>query len=490
MFIINPNKKHHYSRPLDIHLSANNSEIKGLVDVIFYKYFKIEKKEITKKHLKVLLLDLYVAWNTDPKLEIIVNISPNSYSSVKRYNKLDITSTIIDVVKVLKKNNLISFKKNSEDKGSISRIGTSPTLENYFKDIRLSVFDITQNKETIVLRGNNNKEVDYKDDSKTNDMRKLLLKYNEILRRTFIDIPFLEKTYLQYKGRKHNVNQHSKLVRRIFNNESFDTGGRFSGGWWQCISKRQRDKILMDDRETIEIDYKSLDPVLAYAKKGINFWKKTNTTKYSYFNDAYDVPSFGIKDKEEGRAVIKLLFQTALNARNEKECFNAFKVQWGYEEHSYKGLFSDTFLQELLDSIRDRHYQIDDMFCSGVGIDLQKWVNEIVEYIVSDFTERNIPILYINDSFIIWKEQVDLLVNNMETAIKWVTGLLEIPELKYNQLNTLSWDGNILINKVKKLNDKDCYFDSKSIPPKLHDRCNGYIARWKKHKNHFFEKYN
>ena len=76
---------------------------------------KIEKKEITKKHLKVLLLDLYVAWNTDPKLEIIVNISPNSYSSVKRYNKLDITSTIIDVVKVLKKNNLISFKKNSED---------------------------------------------------------------------------------------------------------------------------------------------------------------------------------------------------------------------------------------------------------------------------------------------------------------------------------------------------------------------------------------
>ena len=103
MYIIKPKRKYHYSRPLDIHLSANNSEIKGLVDVIFYKYFKIEKKEITKKHLKVLLLDLYVAWNTDPKLEIIVNISPNSYSSVKRYNKLDITSTIIDVVKVLKK---------------------------------------------------------------------------------------------------------------------------------------------------------------------------------------------------------------------------------------------------------------------------------------------------------------------------------------------------------------------------------------------------
>ena len=45
----------------------------------------------------------------------------------------------------------------------------------------------------------------------------------------------------------------------------------------------------MDDRETIEIDYKSLHPVLAYAKKGIDFWERTNTTKYSYFNDSYDV---------------------------------------------------------------------------------------------------------------------------------------------------------------------------------------------------------
>ena len=83
-------------------------------------------------------------------------------------------------------------------------------------------------------------------------------------------------------------------------------------------------------------------------------------------------------------------------------------------------MFSDIFLQSLLDSIRDRHYQIDDMFCSGFGIDLQKWDSDIVEYIVSDFTERNIPILYINESFIIWKEQVDLLLNNMHTAIKWV----------------------------------------------------------------------
>ena len=81
------------------------------------------------------------------------------------------------------------------------------------------------------------------------------------------------------------------------------------------------------------------------------------------------------------------------------------------EAISINKLFSDIFLQELLDSIRDRHYQIDDLFCSGNGLDLQKLDNEIIEYIVGDFTERNLPILCNNNSFIIWKEQLDLLVN-------------------------------------------------------------------------------
>ena len=90
------------------------------------------------------------------------------------------------------------------------------------------------------------------------------------------------------------------------------------------------------------------------------------------------------------------------------------------------------------------------MFCSGFGIDLQKWDSDIVEYIVSDFTERNIPILYINESFIIWKEQIDLLVNNMHTAIKWVTGIVEHPELKYDQFITLAWKDHKL-NYVDKI---------------------------------------
>ena len=109
--ILNEYRNHNYSRPLDVHLTTNHPEIKGLVDFIFAKYFNTRKKVIIKKHLKVLLLDLYVAWNTDPKLEIGVHMSPNSYTLAKRYNQLYITRTIIDVVTVLRNHNVIGFHK-------------------------------------------------------------------------------------------------------------------------------------------------------------------------------------------------------------------------------------------------------------------------------------------------------------------------------------------------------------------------------------------
>ena len=82
MYITNPIKSHIYSRPIDIHLTTNHFKIKELLDDLYNKYFSTRKKEITKKHLKVLLLNLYVARSTYPSLEIGVDMSPNFYKSV------------------------------------------------------------------------------------------------------------------------------------------------------------------------------------------------------------------------------------------------------------------------------------------------------------------------------------------------------------------------------------------------------------------------
>ena len=89
------------------------------------------------------------------------------------------------------------------------------------------------------------------------------------------------------------------------------------------------------DTITLEFDYTSLYPVLAYVKIGIDI-------SINIF-DAYDVPFDRIKDKNDLRKILKSLFLTVLNAKNEKECFKAFRNQWNYKEKPCKGIFSDTF---------------------------------------------------------------------------------------------------------------------------------------------------
>ena len=49
-----------HSRLLDVHRWSDHPEVNAFVDDIFNTYFK-QKTKIRKKHLKVVLLDLYVA---------------------------------------------------------------------------------------------------------------------------------------------------------------------------------------------------------------------------------------------------------------------------------------------------------------------------------------------------------------------------------------------------------------------------------------------
>ena len=56
---MNKNEYKH-SRPLDVHRWSEYTEVNKFVDDIYKTYFK-QKTNIRKKHLKVIILDLYVA---------------------------------------------------------------------------------------------------------------------------------------------------------------------------------------------------------------------------------------------------------------------------------------------------------------------------------------------------------------------------------------------------------------------------------------------
>ena len=83
------------ARPLDVHTWSDHPEVNVFVDEIYSHLSSIKgNQRINKKLLKVVLLDLYVAWCTDPELMIMFSRDNNSYRAKSRYNEIHISKKI------------------------------------------------------------------------------------------------------------------------------------------------------------------------------------------------------------------------------------------------------------------------------------------------------------------------------------------------------------------------------------------------------------
>ena len=280
-----------YSRPLDVHVWSDYPEVNDFVNDIYSNLTTASGNErINKRLLKVLLLDLYVAWCADPDFKIMLSRNNSDYVAKSRYNEINISRKILEIVDALIADEIIHQKIGFNDRVSgssfVSRLWASDQLKDQFRQARFNQFIIHshEDREPIVLRKSNGKNVNYSDTEETLKMRTLLSDYNDFLSNTHIDIYDLEiPVIVSGTGARKNVvqvNQQSKFVRRIFNNQRWDQGGRFYGGWWQRCPKEYRKRIVLDGIRTAEIDYSGLHITILYAQEDINYWQDTNEDPY------------------------------------------------------------------------------------------------------------------------------------------------------------------------------------------------------------------
>ena len=312
------------ARPLDVHKWSDHSEVNEFVNEIYKKLISIKGHEKTSKKLvKVLLLDLYVAWSADPELKIMFSRDNNAYKAKSRYNELHVGKKIRDIVDALIQDGVIGQKVGFNDRisgiGFQSRIWASEGLKAQFNKAKFHQFYIHshEDREAIEQRDSLKKaDPKYIDTKETIRMRSVLSDYNDLLANTHIDIYNLEKPVLEIgSGKKMmrlQINQQDKFVRRIFNNSRWDQGGRFYGGWWQRCPTKYRESIMMDGMMTAEIDFSGLHVVLLYSQVSINYWAEVN-------EDPYQLHGINNIDPEiDLRAAAKLLMLTAINADKEK----------------------------------------------------------------------------------------------------------------------------------------------------------------------------
>ncbi len=492
MTLIGDNRDFQHSRILDVHRWSDHPEVNTFVDLIYKNHIHYvgENSRIKKKHLKVVLLDLFVAWTDDSELHIAVHMEKGAYSNGQasnkgksRYNALHIKVSVIDVVHRLHDQGLIYIKKGWQDpNGSsfITRIWPTAILTAMFEDAAFGYFDVgyAEGKETIVLRDEDKKDIEYEDKTHIKQMRLLLNSYNQLLAKTFIDIPSLDKPRIELPEKKTrrknhrpvfvNITQHNKFVRRIFNNKTFSDGGRFYGGWWQRIDSSLRKDIRMNNVPTVEIDFSSLHVILAYAEAGNDYWNATE-------KDPYDLPVRGINNPTHCRDITKLFFLLGFNAKTEQSLFKAFRSELDYTAYPYS--FPDDVLSELLTTIKEGHPDIAHLICSGAGLRLMNIDSRICEYVIADFIQTNTPILTVHDSFIVPFGEEDRLHSLMKEAFEYVTGKVNI-KAKFNQ------------NLTKKqlyghgAQDRNWFLDMIASIQRP-DMAKGYAERWHRHREYF-----
>ena len=432
-----PNLNLDYSRPLDVHRWSNYPEVNSFIDKIYCSLPSLPGNKMTrKKHLKVLLLDLYVAWTTDPDLKIAISRDNNAYKAKSRYNELHISKVMPAVVNLLVEAGLVyhhdGFFDHETRVGRVSRVWATEKLAEEFKAAVHLRFGISQHedRETVILRDEEKQEVEYEDTKQTTAMRTLLKRYNDLLAKTHIDLDYLEQPVLKFKNTKApplQITQADKFVRRIFNNGRWDQGGRFYGGWWQRCPKEQRTRICFNGFVTQEVDFSGLHIVLLYAQKGIDYWATIGEDPY-----LVDWPK-GVDQSIDKRAAVKRLFLVAINAKDEKATFKGFRSQC--DKGTPEKRLKDKELEEVLASIKAKHKPIADKIASGAGIDLMYLDSQITERIIKFFTEREIPMLSIHDSYVVPFGHDNALMREMQAAFFALTNVQNV-RLTHTTLNS------------------------------------------------------
>jgi len=427
----------------DVHKWSDYPQVKTVTD----KLYNILKKKklvdgntrIEKRHLRVLLLDLYANWTEDPKKYSAIYKGSNHYKQ-SIYNALHISRKTVKLVNILKKEGylkqFIGYPHEIPERSRKTRIRANKKLIDLLIKCHLEphMIDQAPTRVNIVLRGEKlivkgkgkkvkktGEEIDYTQDKQykkllptINKLRQDMCAYNNLIRRTFIAIPYFPKKGIQTRNNKRRIriNHSNNFIRRIFNDGSFKKGGRYYGGWWTRLPSLWRKRICINDHKVVEVDYSGIHIVILYALKGIDYWKTVD-------KDPYDIS--GIEHSETMRKLMKVILLSSINAVNKGKAKKAILYEINIEQKEefydwYKN--SNIDINKIMDSFVKFHEPIKDMFFSNMGIELQYADSRMAEIIINYFTKKEIPVLCVYDSFIIELKHKSELIEKMHEAFR------------------------------------------------------------------------
>ena len=297
----------------------------------------------------------------------------------------------------LKKHKGFYDRRTKDNESRNSRIQPTAKLLGVIHSYRMQNVQTTvhPDKETILLKDEHGDLMDYPDSPLINQMRVNLKLINDQIARSWCDLYITDsdfedlQTYLKVHDDKQPVDFSEQSLVRIFNNRSFDYGGRFYRGWWQHLPNNEtkgiglklRNYIRIDDSYTREYDYKALHPNLLYLRAGLSM----------PIDDPYTIDGY----EQYRKALFKPIFNAILNAKHRQSFINKSGLRREVFQAGFEGSLEDIVL--LLEK---KHEAIKQYFFSGIGLELQREDSDLLEAVMLNCIKDDITVLPIHDSII------------------------------------------------------------------------------------------
>ena len=250
--------------------------------------------------------------------------------------------------------------------------------------------------ETIILRDENGKSIDYDDNRFTRRVRAEIIRLNERLAAVVIHVPGERRGHYVMVGESYVLPVPGNPLRRIFGRGNFNMGGR-AYGWWQNIPKTARAQMTINGEPVEEADYSAMHATILYNLVGVRF-----------IGDPYDLAGY---DRDEA----KLAFNIALNAANKWVAIGALANRLNKP---------NTYCADLLKAIRAKHKPIERYFCADAGISLMNADSELILSAVKAVNATGNVALPVHDALIIPSRIAGLALAKMVEAFEQKFGRL------------------------------------------------------------------
>ena len=393
---------------------------------------RIKHKAQLKEQLTCFVLELFRTYKAHPELSMAVSLGNETISGYQhsRYKPNHFTYKLfVHIFNFLLHDEHIELPLGDKGRptGASShqrstRVRATKSLIDLMKLFGINQYMISSfptPPECIVLRDRKRKgqkkgdDIEYIDTDFTFQARSHLEEINAFLSQHHLNLELTDEQEAQLLEKMSNRNEQGKLqhldfndkqLRRIFNNASFEQGGRFYGGFWQQIPKEYRFLITIDGNRTMQYDYSGMHFAIMYAKKALPMPD----------GDAYQLEGYDRSLRSE----IKKAFNIIIN------CETVPKAIATIHKEITKGKLSGALGngEQLLRAFKDKHPLIEEFIASGEGIKLQFIDSQIAELILLKGLDSDVCILPIHDGFITATNNEQLLIQWMEEAYQAVMG--------------------------------------------------------------------